>query len=97
MTLKVLGDGAGSSRMLQVRGPMMVRGDYASDVTMKLEVWKKDMSIIADFATALGCPTPLFTATAPVYVEATAANPAADTGAVCAVLEAMAHYKRSAR
>src|SRR5467141_1180722 len=36
MTLKVIGDGAGSSRMLQVRGPMMVKGDYSS-ATMKLE------------------------------------------------------------
>ena len=94
MTLRVLGDGGGSSRMLQVRGPMMVKGDYASDVTMKLEVWKKDMAVIAEFAKALGCPTPLFTATAPVYVAATAANPAEDTGAVCAVLEALANYRR---
>jgi 3-hydroxyisobutyrate dehydrogenase-like beta-hydroxyacid dehydrogenase len=97
MTLRVLGDGGGSSRMLQVRGPMMVKGDYASDVTMKLEVWKKDMAVIAEFAKALGCATPLFTATAPVYLAATAANPAEDTGAVCAVLEAMANYRRPGR
>ncbi len=35
-TLRVIGDGAGSSRMLQVRGPMMVKGDY-SKALMKLE------------------------------------------------------------
>src|SRR5207248_9207387 len=28
--VKVLSDGAGSSRMLQVRGPMMVEGDYSA-------------------------------------------------------------------
>jgi len=94
LALKVLGDGAGNSRMLQVRGPMMVKGDYASDVTMKLEVWRKDMSVIAEFAKAVGVATPLFSATAPIYAAATAANPTEDTGAVCAVLEAMAHYRR---
>ena len=39
---------------------------------MKLEVWQKDMTIIADFARQLGCPTPLFAATAPIYTAATA-------------------------
>ena len=94
LTLKVLGDGGGSSRMLQVRGPMMVKGDYASDVTMKLDVWRKDMSVIAQFAKAVGVATPLFSATAPIYEAATAANPNEDTGAVCAILEAMADYRR---
>jgi 3-hydroxyisobutyrate dehydrogenase-like beta-hydroxyacid dehydrogenase len=94
MALKVLGDSAGSSRMLQVRGPMMVKGDYSSDVTMKLGVWQKDMTIIGDFAKAAGCPTPLFAATAPLYLAATATDPAEDTGAVCAVLEALANYRR---
>ena len=94
LTLKVLGDGGGSSRMLQIRGPMMVTGDYGSDVTMKLDVWRKDMSVIAAFAKAVGVATPLFSATAPIYEAATAANPNEDTGAVCAILEAMAHYRR---
>jgi 3-hydroxyisobutyrate dehydrogenase-like beta-hydroxyacid dehydrogenase len=94
LALKVLGDGGGSSRMLQVRGPMMVKGDYASDVTMKLAVWQKDMNVIGEFAKAVGCPTPLFAATAPLYLAATAARPMEDTGAVCAVLEALANYRR---
>ena len=94
MALTVLGDSAGSSRMLQVRGPMMVKGDYATDVTMKLAVWQKDMNVISEFAKAAGCPTPLFAATAPLYLAATASNPMEDTGAVCAVLEALANYHR---
>lgn len=94
MTFKVIADGAGSSRMLQVRGPMMVRGDY-SDATMTLAVWQKDMTIIADFAREIGCPTPLFAATAPIYTAATAAGRGAeDTGAVCVVLEEMANHRR---
>jgi putative dehydrogenase len=94
--LKVVGDGAGSSRMFQVRGPMMVANDY-SDATMKVEVWQKDMGIIADFAAGLDCPVPLFASTAPIYVAAMAAGYAKqDTGSVCAVLEGMAGIARPA-
>ncbi len=90
MVLKVVGDGAGSSRMFEVRGPMMVKGDYA-DAMMKLDVWQKDMTIIADFARELGCPTPLFAASAPLYTAAAAMGHGSDdTAAVCAVLEEVA-------
>jgi len=97
LAYKVLTDGAGNSRMFQVRGPMMVKGDYSSDVTMKLSVWQKDMNVIAEFAKANGCPTPLFSATAPLYIAATASDPTEDTGAVCAVIEKMANYRRKRR
>jgi len=97
LTLKVIGDGGGSSRMLQVRGPLMVKGDYR-EATMKLDVWQKDMKAIADFAKDVGCPTPLFATTAPFYIAALAqGRDAEDTGAVCAVLEEMASYRRPAR
>jgi putative dehydrogenase len=90
LVYRVVGDGAGGSRMFQVRGPMMVRGDYR-DATMKVEVWQKDMAIIGDFARALGCPTPLFLASAPFYTAALAAGRGEeDTAAVCAVLQGMA-------
>ncbi len=90
LVLKVVGDGAGTSRMFQVRGPMMVAEDY-TDATMKIEVWQKDMHIIGDFATRLGCPTPLFATSAPIYTAAMASGYAKqDTGAVCAVLGEMA-------
>jgi 3-hydroxyisobutyrate dehydrogenase-like beta-hydroxyacid dehydrogenase len=94
LVLKVVSDGAGSSRMFQVRGPMMVKGDY-SEATMKNEVWQKDMTIIADFARKIDCPTPLFAASAPIYNAAMAMGLAKeDTGAVCAVLEEMAGNPR---
>jgi putative dehydrogenase len=94
LVVKVIGDGAGSSRMFQVRAPMMAKGDYA-DATMKLGLWQKDMRIIADFAREAGCPTPLFAASAPIYNAATAMRPAdEDTAAVCAVLERLANYER---
>jgi L-threonate 2-dehydrogenase len=90
----VQANGAGSSRMFQVRGPMMVAGRY-DDVTMKNEVWQKDMKIIGEFAARLGVPTPLFNASAAVYSAAMAQGYARqDTGAVCAVMEKMAGVKR---
>jgi 3-hydroxyisobutyrate dehydrogenase-like beta-hydroxyacid dehydrogenase len=94
MVLKVVAGGAGGSRMFQVRGPMMVKGDY-SEATMKNEVWQKDMTIIGDFARELDCPTPLFAASAPIYNAAMAMGLGKeDTGAVCAVLEEMAGRPR---
>src|SRR5216683_7710797 len=94
MVLKVVAGGAGGSRMFQVRGPMMVKGDY-SEATMKNEVWQKDMTIIGDFARELDCPTPLFAASAPIYNAAMAMGLGKkDTGAVCAVLEEMAGNPR---
>jgi 3-hydroxyisobutyrate dehydrogenase-like beta-hydroxyacid dehydrogenase len=93
----VQANGAGTSRMFQVRGPMMVKGRY-DDVTMKNEVWQKDMKIIGEFAAQLGAPTPLFNASAAVYNAAMALGYARqDTGAVCAVMEAMAGIRRRAR
>ena len=94
MVLKVVAGGAGGSRMFQVRGPMMVKGDY-SEATMKNEVWQKDMTIIGDFARSLDCPTPLFAASAPIYNAAMAMGLGKqDTGAVCKVLEDMAGRPR---
>jgi 3-hydroxyisobutyrate dehydrogenase-like beta-hydroxyacid dehydrogenase len=93
MTLKVIADGAGSSRMFQVRGPLMVKGDYAKPL-MKLEIWQKDMTIIGDFARGMGCSTPLFAATAPIYTAATRVGGSRDTAAVYVVLEKMAKLKR---
>jgi 3-hydroxyisobutyrate dehydrogenase-like beta-hydroxyacid dehydrogenase len=73
---------------------MMVKGDY-SEATMRNEVWQKDMTIIGDFARSLDCPTPLFAASAPIYNAAMAMGLGKeDTGAVCAVLEAMAGNPR---
>jgi 3-hydroxyisobutyrate dehydrogenase-like beta-hydroxyacid dehydrogenase len=92
--LKVITAGAGTSRMLEVRGPIMVTGDY-SKALMKLEIWQKDMTIIGDFARRAGSPTPLFAATAPIYTAAVASGHGSeDTAAVFAVLEEMAGVTR---
>jgi 3-hydroxyisobutyrate dehydrogenase-like beta-hydroxyacid dehydrogenase len=91
--LKLVSEGAGSSRVLQLRGPMMVKGDYRK-ATMTLATWQKDMAIIARFARDVGCKTPLLDTTAPIYAEAVKTRGQEDTAAVCAVLEKMAHYRR---
>ena len=95
--LKVISNGAGTSRMLEVRGTMMVKGDY-SEATMKVAVWQKDMKIIGDYARLIDCPTPLFLASAPFYTAAMAMGRGdEDTGSVCAVLEEMARTGRNAK
>jgi putative dehydrogenase len=92
--LKVISNGAGTSRMLEVRGPMMVKGDY-SEATMKVAIWQKDMKIIGEYARSIDCPTPLFLASAPFYTAAMAMGRGdEDTGSVCAVLEEMARTGR---
>jgi putative dehydrogenase len=97
LTLKVIADGAGSSRMLQVRGPMMVRERYADDPSVTLSIFRKDLTIIGDFARQLGSPTPLLAATIPIYTAAAATGrEMEDTAAVCAVLEMMAGHRRRA-
>jgi 3-hydroxyisobutyrate dehydrogenase/glyoxylate/succinic semialdehyde reductase len=73
--------------MFQMRAPMMVEGVY-EPATMKVSIWKKDMAIIAEFAEDIGCETPLFTLTQPVYTEAMAMGLGdQDTAAVFEVLK----------
>jgi 3-hydroxyisobutyrate dehydrogenase-like beta-hydroxyacid dehydrogenase len=94
LTLKVVAGGAGGSRILELRGPMMVRGDYRR-ATATLAGFAKDRAIISDFARQVGAPTPLLAATVPVYTAAAALGHAGeDTAAVCSVLEFMAGHRR---
>ena len=86
----VLAAGAGQSRMLEVRGPMMARGVY-EPATMKLDVWQKDMRLIKALAEDSGAATPLFDATIPLYFAAIAeGHGQMDTAAVRLALEAAA-------
>ena len=85
--VEMVGPGAGGSRMFQMRAPMMIEGVY-EPATMKISTWKKDMAIIAEFAEDVGCATPLFTLTQPVYAEAMAMGLGdQDTAAVFEVLK----------
>jgi L-threonate 2-dehydrogenase len=87
LMLEVIGDGAGASRMFQVRGPLMAERDYA-DPTMRVELFQKDIEIIRRFAQSVHSPTPLFTLSAQFYEAAMAQGRAAqDPACVFAVLE----------
>src|ERR1700726_4187449 len=87
MVVEMVGPGTGGSRMFQMRAPMMVEGVY-EPATMKVSTWKKDMAIIAEFADEVGCETPLFALTQPVYAEAMAMGRGVqDTAAVFEVLK----------
>jgi L-threonate 2-dehydrogenase len=86
--------GAGTSRVFELRAPMMVRNDYDA-ATMKVSTWQKDMAVIGDYAAHAGCPTPLFSATLPIYAAAMSTGHGPhDTASVCAVLEGMAGVRR---
>jgi putative dehydrogenase len=92
--VKLIGEGVGTSRVFDLRAPMMAE-DHYEPATMKVSVWQKDMAIIGQFATALGVPTPLLSACIPVYASAMALGHAQhDTASVCDVLERMAALKR---
>jgi putative dehydrogenase len=87
--VKVVADGAGGSRMLQVRGPMMVDRSW-DQATMKVEVWQKDMRLIHEALVATDTAAPLFAACVPIYNAAMALGHAQDdTAAVYSVLEHM--------
>ena len=88
--------GAANSRVFELRAPMMIERRYDGDnLTMRVSTWQKDMKVIGDYAASVGCPTPLFSATEPIYRAALSTGYAdQDTGSVCAVLEAMAGIKR---
>jgi 3-hydroxyisobutyrate dehydrogenase-like beta-hydroxyacid dehydrogenase len=86
--------GAGNSRIFELRAPMMVKNNY-KNVTMKIDVWDKDMQVIGDYGRKIKVPTPMFDASKPVYLKAMKTGYGAqDTAAVCAVLEKQAKVKR---
>lgn len=97
--VEVLSDGAGGSRMLQVRGPMMENEGW-KEATMKISVWQKDMKIISQALTEAQVPAPLFFATVPIYNAAMGMGHAEnDTAAVFDVLSSMSsmHEKRASK
>jgi 3-hydroxyisobutyrate dehydrogenase-like beta-hydroxyacid dehydrogenase len=64
---------------------------------MKLDVWQKDMRVIADMARSVDCPTPLFDACASLYTAAQAQGHGEhDTASVAEVLAGLAGQTRTA-
>lgn len=85
-TLTALTSGAGTSRMLEIRGPLMIDGDYR-DATMRVRTFQKDLDIIGGFARDVGCPAPLLSVAAQLNLAALSQGHAdSDTASVFAVL-----------
>jgi putative dehydrogenase len=88
--VEVLAGSAATSRMLEVRGPSMATGAYATPM-MKVDVFQKDLDIIANFAKQAQCPVPLFSASVPFYTAVAAQGMGLqDTAAVVSVLRSLA-------
>ncbi len=87
----LLGTGAAASKILELRGPLMARDEF-EPATMKLDVWQKDLALIAAFAADCDAPTPLFDATLPLYEAAVRAGLGPqDTAAVFRIMKEMDH------
>lgn len=83
VVLEVLTAGAGTSRMLEIRGPAMVANDYDTP-GIAAETFLKDIRIIGDFARSLKCPVPVFDLAGSVHFAAVAQGHGAhDTSSVC--------------
>jgi 3-hydroxyisobutyrate dehydrogenase-like beta-hydroxyacid dehydrogenase len=76
IVLDVLGTGAATSRMLEVRGPMMVKGEFPPQ--MKLDLFMKDLHLIQDAAGAAGARLPLTDVAERLYAAAQAAGHGGD-------------------
>jgi 3-hydroxyisobutyrate dehydrogenase-like beta-hydroxyacid dehydrogenase len=88
--LAALTAGAGTSRMLEIRGPLMLERAYG-EASMQVQTFAKDLDIISGFTRDLGCPTPLFGPAAQVHLAALAQGHASDdTASVFAVLQLLA-------
>jgi 3-hydroxyisobutyrate dehydrogenase-like beta-hydroxyacid dehydrogenase len=68
VALEVLVGSAAGSRMLELRGPLMVRGEYPAQ--MKLDLFMKDLHLIQDAAAEAGAALPLTDTAERLYAAA---------------------------
>lgn len=83
--LDILTTGAGTSRMLELRGPLMVRGEFPPQ--MKLDLFMKDLHLIQEAAASVGARIPLTDVAERLYAAACAAgHPGEDLAVVVTAL-----------
>ncbi|HEV8641785.1 MAG TPA: NAD(P)-dependent oxidoreductase [Methylomirabilota bacterium] len=93
MVLEVLAASAATSRMLEVRGPLIVRGEFPPQ--MKLDLFMKDLHLIQAAAASVGAPLPLTDLAERLYAAAQAEGHAGeDLSVVVTVLESLARVRR---
>jgi 3-hydroxyisobutyrate dehydrogenase-like beta-hydroxyacid dehydrogenase len=76
LALEVLTSSAATSRMLEVRGPMIARREFPPQ--MKLDLFMKDLHLIQDAASTVGAPLPLTDVAERLYAAARDAGHAGD-------------------
>ena len=92
----VLCGSAATSRIFEVRGPMMVSNNYTDNVSATFLTMSKDLSVIGQYAQSIDCPTPLFSLASNIHAAAVAQGlEMSDTAAVCTVMERLAGVDRS--
>ena len=89
LTLRAITDGAGTSRMLEVRGPLMAAENF-DQPTMTITNFMKDLGLIGDFSGATKSATPLFDVTRDLYqIAAQEGRGDQDTAAVFEVIRGL--------
>jgi len=86
--LAALAASAGTSRMLELRGPLIVRGEFPPQMT--LDLFLKDLGLILDAGAEAGAPLPLTALARQLYAAAAAAGHGAEDLAVVATALAAA-------
>jgi L-threonate 2-dehydrogenase len=91
---RVIADGVGSSRMFEIRGPMMA-ADVYEPPSARLDIIRKDATIISEFARSVGAPTPLLDTALGHLAEASGSGLGdLDAAALCRHLERLAGHER---
>jgi len=95
VALEVLVGSAAGSRMLELRGPLMVRGEYPAQ--MKLDLFMKDLHLIQDAAAAAGAALPLTDTAEQLYAAAAGTGHGGeDLAVVLTALAALSPRRREA-
>jgi 3-hydroxyisobutyrate dehydrogenase-like beta-hydroxyacid dehydrogenase len=95
VALEVLVGSAAGSRMLELRGPLMVRGEYPAQ--MKLDLFMKDLHLIQDAAVAAGAALPLTDTAERLYAAAAGTGHGGeDLAVVLTALAALSPRRREA-
>ncbi len=88
-TLEILSQGAAASKILEVRGPLMIRGRY--EPLMKMDLFLKDIRLMLDDAQELHVPVPLTGLMQQLYTAAVAGGRAKeDLAGIVALYETLA-------
>ena len=92
-TLEILGHGAAASKILNVRGPLMIEGRF--DPLMKMDLFLKDIRLILEAAQHLHVPLPLTGMMQQLYTAAVAGGQAKeDLSGIIRLYEWMAGLPR---